>query len=304
MCRVLSYLGEPVLLDDLLYKPDNSLVRQSYEPKMMSMLNLAGFGMTAWDSASYEPDIPFTYKTPSFPVFDQNLRQLARKIRAGALLAHVRGVPYSDRSVIGAQNLHPFRFEGVKLAMAHNGDLIGFDQLKFDLLEYIRPEMAAMIRGTTDSEWMYALLLSQVSDPAADLRSMNIVAAVEKTLGLIQQVRERHDLRIHSPANLFLCDGRDLATIHYTFDYGCYPEDPAALNVIYPSMWYTFGREYGFRGGEWKMTGSITSFDSVIIASEPLTRDVSTWLEVPEYSMLLVSLDADRSRIDTIALDA
>ena len=45
MCRVLSDLGRPLLLDDLLYQPDNSLVRQSYDPQMLHMLNLAGFGM-------------------------------------------------------------------------------------------------------------------------------------------------------------------------------------------------------------------------------------------------------------------
>ena len=33
MCRALLYLGEPVLIDDLLYKPDNSLVKQAYMPK-------------------------------------------------------------------------------------------------------------------------------------------------------------------------------------------------------------------------------------------------------------------------------
>ena len=38
MCRVLAYLGEPVLLDDLLYKPDSSLVTQSYDPKMLHVL--------------------------------------------------------------------------------------------------------------------------------------------------------------------------------------------------------------------------------------------------------------------------
>ena len=47
MCRVLAYLGEPVLLDNLLYAPDNSLVRQSYAPQHLRMLNLAGFGLTA-----------------------------------------------------------------------------------------------------------------------------------------------------------------------------------------------------------------------------------------------------------------
>ena len=60
MCRVLAYLGEPVLLDDLLYKPDSSLIRQTYAPKMLHMLNLAGFGMQAWDPTSFRPEDPYT----------------------------------------------------------------------------------------------------------------------------------------------------------------------------------------------------------------------------------------------------
>ena len=30
MCRALLYLGEPVLLDNLLFKPDSALVRQTF----------------------------------------------------------------------------------------------------------------------------------------------------------------------------------------------------------------------------------------------------------------------------------
>ena len=55
MCRALLYLGEPVLLDNLLFQPDSALVRQSYMPKMLHMLNLAGFGMRAWDPGSRDP---------------------------------------------------------------------------------------------------------------------------------------------------------------------------------------------------------------------------------------------------------
>jgi glutamine amidotransferase len=303
MCRVLAYLGHPVLLDDLLYKPDSSLVRQSYDPKMMLMLNLAGFGMTAWDPESHDPQTPYTYKTPLLPVFDQNLKQLAQKIRAAALIAHIRGVPYSERSVVGAQNLHPFRFEGFRLALAHNGGLWRFGDMKFELLKYIRPEIATRIQGTTDSEWIYALLMSQIRDPASVLDVSEITDAVERTLNLIGQVREEQGIRIASPVNLFLCDGNQLVATRYTFDYGCYPDDPLTINLIYPSLWYTLGREYGYRDGEWKMIGRIGNYDSVIIASEPLTRDVSTWLELPEYSMLCVSMDRGGRAITTKALD-
>ncbi|WP_162895948.1 hypothetical protein [Novosphingobium sp. THN1] len=58
MCRILSYLGTPVLLDDLLYAPDSSLLNQTIGAQMLQMLNLAGFGMAAWDEASHAPTCP------------------------------------------------------------------------------------------------------------------------------------------------------------------------------------------------------------------------------------------------------
>jgi glutamine amidotransferase len=43
---------------------------------------------------------------------------------------------------------------------------------------------------------------------------------------------------------------------------------------------------------------------SLIIASEPLTADTSTWLEVPEYSLLCVERKADGLSLRTVDLDA
>jgi predicted glutamine amidotransferase len=126
MCRALLYLGEPVLLDNFLYQPDSALVRQSTMPRMLNMLNLAGFGMRAWDPVSHEPDRAFSYYSQGLPVFDRNLKNLAEKIRTGCLLAHVRGVAYNTRVEISLQNCHPFHFKDVPLVMAHNGDLARF----------------------------------------------------------------------------------------------------------------------------------------------------------------------------------
>ena len=42
MCRVLAYLGEPILLEDLLYKPDVSFVNQTHRAALLHRLNLAG----------------------------------------------------------------------------------------------------------------------------------------------------------------------------------------------------------------------------------------------------------------------
>ena len=41
MCRILSYLGTPVLLDHLLYAPDSSLLNQTIHARMLAMLEKA-----------------------------------------------------------------------------------------------------------------------------------------------------------------------------------------------------------------------------------------------------------------------
>ena len=303
MCRVMAYLGTPVLLDDLLYKPDNSLVRQTYAPQMLHMLNLAGFGMAAWDPASHRPGEPFLYKVTDLPIFDSNLKGLAEKLRAGCVLAHVRGVPYTDRAHVERANIHPFRFPGFRLCLAHNGDLADFGRMKFELLGHIAPDLARHIAGTTDSEWIYALLMSQMDDPTADLELKEILPAVQRTLAIQREVRQKVGIATSSSVNLFLCDGNDLVATRFTFDFGCYGATVHEANLSYLSLWFTIGRNYGFRDGEWKMEGGNGGADSVLVASEPLTQDTSTWIEVPEYSLLYVTTRRGRRHVETLPLD-
>lgn len=306
MCRALLYLGQPVLLDDLLFQPDSALVRQSYRPKMLHLLNLAGFGMRAWDRSSREPEVPFSYASDALPVFDRNLKGLAEKIAASCLLAHVRGVPYNTRAEIAEQNVHPFQFAGVPLALAHNGDLARFADVKPLLSRRVRPEFARQIRGTTDSEWIYAILLSQLKNPYARPAPGELHQALAAALAVIREARAELGIDTASPVNLFLTDGTQLTAARYCFDFGCYPHDPAefvAGHLAYYSLWYTAGRDYGLHDGEWRMTGGSENATSVLIASEPLTRDTDAWVEIPEYSMLHVAIGGGRPAITIRDLD-
>ena len=116
MCRILAYLGEPISVQSLLFDTDNSLVQQSYSPRMMNtFLNLAGFGMTAWDPLSHHPEDPFIYHSTTLPSFDRNLRRLSSKLAPTCLIAHVRGVTYSGEAVVADPNLHPFHFAGARV---------------------------------------------------------------------------------------------------------------------------------------------------------------------------------------------
>src|SRR4051812_7875422 len=290
MCRALLYLGEPVLLDDLLFQPDSALVKQSYMPKMLHMLNLAGFGMRAWDPRSRDPHAPYSYASDSLPVFDRNLKNLAGKVEAGCVLAHVRGVAYSTQVEISLQNVHPFQFPGIPLTLAHNGDLTRFAELRPRLAAHVRPEIARLVRGTTDSEWIYALVVSQLQDPARPPTGDALVAAITRAIAIIREERAHLGIDVSSSVNLFVTDGRQVAAVRYCFDFGRYQAEDASrvheANMNYLSLWYTVGSGYGVHEGEWKMVGGAENADSILIASEPLTRDVSSWVEVPEYGLL------------------
>jgi len=307
MCRALLYLGQPVLLDTLLFQPDSALIRQSYMPKMLHMLNLAGFGLRAWDPASHTPEKPFAYGSPSLPVFDRNLKNLAEKVRAACVLGHVRGVAYSTTVDISLQNVHPFQFEGLPWCLAHNGDLAGIAQMKPLLARHMKTEFLAQIRGTTDSEWIYALFVSQLPDALKPGTEKSAFEAIERTLGVIREARAELGIDVSSSVNLFIANGSQLAAVRYCFDFGRYrTEDPSKLheaNLGFLSLWYTLGRDYALHDGEWKMTGGAENADSIIVTSEPLTRDTSSWVELPEYGALFAEIRRGRPHIALHLLD-
>jgi predicted glutamine amidotransferase len=317
MCRALLYLGEPVLLDNLLFQPDSALVRQSYMPKMLNMLNLAGFGLRAWDPGSHQPQKPYFYGSPSLPVFDRNLKNLAEKVRASCVLAHVRGVAYSAAVEISLQNVHPFQFDGVPWALAHNGDLAGMEALKPRLAPHIQPRFLAGIRGTTDSEWIYALFMSQLSDPGAAAAEDEAFEALGRTLAVLRLARADAGVSVSSSVNLFVANGRQLVALRYCFDFGRYDiesvmreavkrdgvERMHEANLSFLSLWYTLGRNYALHDDEWKMTGGAERAESILVASEPLTRDTSSWVELPEYGALFAEIRNGRPYVSVRLLD-
>lgn len=302
MCRMIGYLGAPVLLDDLIVKPDSSLIHQTIDAKMLRMLNLAGFGLAAWDDGMADPAMPLLYHSTQVAIFDTNLRALAAKLQVRALVAHLRGVPYDGNTIVNQQSLHPFRMAGSPLVLAHNGDLAEFGRMRFDLVEHIAPAIARAIPAASDSAWLHALILSRLADPAGPWSADQLYAAIADALAIVRRVRDRHGIRRSSSVNLIVGDGRNLVATRFTFDFGCFDQPPFQGGVDYLSQWYTMGSDYRCIDGEWKMTGG-GGHQATLVASEPLTRDVGTWLEVPEYAALLVDGEGDAMRRRILPLD-
>lgn len=297
MCRILTYLGKSIVVEELLYKPDNSFIKQSYNPKYMShLLNLAGFGMAAWDKTSHNPEFPYIYKTPQLPFYDGNLRNLAAKISPDCLLAHLRGVAYHEGQIVSSQNVHPFIISGSNIVLAHNGSLAHFEVMRYDLLEYIKPEYRQLIHGTTDSEWIYAVFISQLPELTITYETKEIITAVLETLKILQAARQKRNIKINSPVNLFITNGEFIAATRFVLDYGWQAMDAMPSHAGYHSLWYTYGDSYGFYDNTYKMKEH-SAKSSIIIASEPLTEDTTTWLEVPEYTLVIARRLGDEVKI-------
>jgi glutamine amidotransferase len=176
--------------------------------------------------------------------------------------------------------------------------------MRYALLEHVRPELAECIEGTTDSEWIYALVLSQLDDPCGLPETRELADATAAALRILRGVRAAHGIDTSSPVNLCVSTGRSVVATRLSFDYGWYPPEDEMLETDLPfvSLWYAIGGEYAERDGDWQMTAGDPP-RSLIIASEPLTTDFSTWFEVPEYSMLTAELTPEGVDFETRDLD-
>lgn len=299
MCRALCYLGPPLSLDKLLYLPDNSLVKQSYDPIYMKIIqNLAGFGMSVWNSEDSNVALPFIYRTANLPFFDRNLKNYAKNFSTTCLIAHVRGVMYSVEMVVSRENAHPFSFKNIDLNIAHNGSLAEFEEYKYDLIKYIRYDLLQQIKGTTDSEWIAALLLSQLKNPYEKVSQKEVCAASLKALDILSEVQKQKGIKISSPVNLFMSNGDFIISTRFVINYGYFPKSYSRAHLVYHSLWYTCGEKFLNVDGKYRMVGTDET-SAIIISSEPLTEDSVSWVEVEEYSIVSAYRENGKVKLET-----
>jgi len=286
---MLGYIGSPVPVDEMLYEMEISFIKQTIDARLfnsMLAMNLAGMGVMAWDANSRNSEHPFTYRNTSAATFDRNLRSLTSKIHANALLAHVRGVFYNNAASvqINDQNIHPFKFDNVRLAMSHLGELDSFRDLRFDLIKYVKPEFAKLIQGSTDSEWIYAILMSSLDQPHEFIDLDDLLLALNKTLQAICDVMIEHKVSHRSSFNLTMCDGNTLTALRFAYDFGPFKKTESERNLTFASQWYK------------------VADDGVTVTSEPLTLNRSEWIEIPEHSVLMVNRIDSQIRLRTFPL--
>jgi predicted glutamine amidotransferase len=262
MCRWLAYSGNPVLIDELIYKPDHSLIDQSLHSTMgATTTNGDGFGV-GWYGVGEEPGV-FHSTEPAWN--DRNLHEISRHIASPLVFAHIRA---STGSPVQQSNCHPFRY-GNWLWM-HNGAIREFDRVKRSLVLEVAPELYPHIEGSTDSELFFHLALTYglEKDPPT---------AVEHAVGLIEEIGRQHDVEYPIQMTVATSDGVSTWAFRYSSEGDSrtlfYSTSIETLELMYPDNEYM--REVATKGGK----------EARLVVSEPLgDRLPGSWNEVPERS--------------------
>ena len=269
MCRWLAYSGTPIPLEELLIKRDRSLIDQSLHARQgATTTNGDGFGV-GWYAESETPSL---YRSTHPAWNDRNLRELAAAVRSSLFFAHIRA---STGSAIQETNAHPFRYG--KWLWMHNGVIREFPQVKRELMLAVDASLFALIEGTTDSETMFylALTFGLQHDP---------VAAVEQTVGFIEQTGHRHGIASPIQMTVATTDGRTIWVFRYSSERNSrslyYSTRMDALKAHYPDSNELAG----------------LSDETRAIVSEPLGDLAGAWNEVPESHVGIIQPGIDDLR--------
>jgi len=253
----MGWLGQAVLIDELLFKTQHGIVDQSLHSRMgAETTNGDGFGL-GWYG---DGDGPGVYHGVAPAWGDSNLRELAAHIESPLFLAHVRA---AIGSPVQQTNCHPFR-HGRWLFM-HNGFVDGFHEIKRDLAFAVDPSLYAEMEGTTDTELMFflALTFGLMDNPPE---------AVARMVGLVEATGREHGVKFPFQGTIATTDGECIWAFRYSSEGKSrslfFSTDLRALRELYPD------------------NEQLRDLDdeSRLVVSEPLGDLPGAWNEVPESS--------------------
>jgi predicted glutamine amidotransferase len=258
MCRWLAYSGSPILLEELLYKPEHSLIDQSLHARLgVDTTNGDGFGV-GWYGPDTETPAVFHSIEPAWN--DRNLREVASHVQSPLFLAHIRA---STGTAVQQTNCHPFRHG--RWLWVHNGLVRDFHRVKRELALAVDESLYPQMEGSTDSEMLFYLALTFGLEE-------NPPAAVERMVGHVEEVGHRHGTEHPIQMTIGTTDGSSVWAFRYSSEGKSrslyYSADMRSVREMYPE----------------RPRLQEASDETRIIVSEPLVDLPGAWNEVRESS--------------------
>jgi glutamine amidotransferase len=197
---------------------------------------------------------------------DPRYRRVVDMIRVSALVAHVRDASMGPVTI---QNSHPFRHG--RWLFAHNGTLAGFPAARRQIRAAIPADLRKRIRGQTDSEHAFYLLLANLRTITGNINAPCPPDAVCQAISQCVQYLQLlcHQTKEPSHFNFVLTNGAMLAASRWGH-----------------TLWFV-ERHSGNGILSDKPARPSAGYRAVAVASEPTTAE--NWTAVPERSILCVS---------------
>jgi predicted glutamine amidotransferase len=261
MCRWMAWLGQSVLIEELLFKTQHGIVDQSLHARMgAEPTNGDGFGL-GWYGTGGGPAL---YRSVAPAWADPNLRELSAHTESALFMAHVRA---AIGSPVQETNCHPFRHG--QWLFVHNGFIADFHLLRRDLMLAVEPVLFPEIQGSTDTEVVFHLALTFGLEESP-------IDALELTVGLIEAVARRRGIAGAVQGTFGVSDGTTLWAVRYATEgrarslfasadvdtlKGLQPDNPRLQRL---------------------------SIDDRIIVSEPFADLPGAWHEIPQGTAVTV----------------
>jgi len=280
MCRWITLLSsDPVSLSDIVLAPSNSLVQlakdASFHPEFSDMNNHAmngdGFGVGWYHSniamlphdgsggvEPYEEIRAAVFKDTQPAWNNVNLREICMATKSNCMIAHVRAA--SAGSGVSQTNCHPFKCG--RLLFCHNGRIDSYSKIKRHFLNEVSDEVFYTIHGTTDSECIFALILTHLAKDGAGESPLTqttayghkrLVSAVKKTLRQIERLLiDAGIVTGFSTCNFSLTDGDTVVVTRFC---------DKSPDVPPPSLYFAYGNSQ-------HLYQELTSDDPVLYVSQ------------------------------------
>ncbi len=264
MCRWMAWHGQPLLIEELLFKPRHGLVDQSLHSRMgAETTNGDGFGV-GWYGVGEGPGV---YRSISPAWGDPNLRNLAAHIETPLFLAHVRA---TSGTAVQETNCHPFSHG--RCLFVHNGLINEFHLVRKELMLALDGPSFAAIEGSADSEVIFhlALTFGLEDDP---------LSAIESAVGFVEQTLRRNGIEPALQTSIGVSDGVSLWAVRYSTEGQSRTlfrsADVDAIKRLHP---------------ENRRLQQLHEGDHLVV-SEPLAELAGAWHEIPEATSLTIASD-------------
>lgn len=187
----------------------------------------------------------------------------AARTLATTVLAHVR---HATVGTVALENTHPFRHAG--WSFVHNGTVPYFVDVRDRLLGAMSAPHRAAIRGTTDSEHLFHLILSTHAQAPGRPLLASLQQALRRVVGWCREIGQEPHLGL----NVLLSDGVQMVGSRWQ------------RTLFYAER---AGRSACPVCGQAHAASVAADYRALVIASEPITGD--PWPEVPERSVFEVT---------------